>query len=164
MKAAVRKSYGGIEKIEIIDLPIPTPRKNEVLVKVKCTTVNRTDQGVLTGLPFVFRFFIGLRGPKRKILGTDFSGVVEACGSEVSKFKVGDRVWGFYDEGLQSQAEYMVIGEDENIVHMPENVSFERVVACAEGAHYALNCLRVIPYKNGDEFIVNGTTGAIGSA
>lgn len=164
MKAVVRKKYGGPEVIQVIEVDRPVPKPDEVLIRVRATTVNRTDQGVLTGKPYVFRAFIGLMGPRMPILGTDFAGEVEAVGKQVTRFKVGDRVWGLEDEGLQSQATYMCFRQNGAIAHIPDGISFAEAAASAEGAHYAYNFLNKIDFKKGDQVMVYGATGAIGSA
>jgi len=164
MKAVIRKQYGGPEAIEVVEIERPTPKADEVLIRVRATTVNRTDQGVLTGLPKVFRLFIGLFKPKRKILGTDFAGEVVALGEKVKDFEIGDRVWGFYDEGLESQAEYMCFPQSKAIAHIPKGIPFAEAAASAEGAHYAYNFLSKITFKEGDKVLLYGATGAIGSA
>lgn len=165
MKAVIRRKYGNPDVIEVEEVEKPKPKDNEVLVNIRCTTVNRTDCAVLSGKPFIFRFFVGgLLKPKSPILGTDFSGKIEAIGDHVKNFKVGDRVWGLNDQGLASQAEYMCINENEAIVHIPDNTSYEDVVACAEGAHYAYNFLNKVTLSKNDKVLVNGATGGIGSA
>ncbi len=91
MKAAIRTKYGPPGVLQIKERDIPTPKENEVLIKVYATTVNRSDCGVLTGKPFPVRFFTGLVKPKQSITGTDFAGQVEAIGSKVQSYKVGDK-------------------------------------------------------------------------
>ncbi|MEQ8927124.1 MAG: NAD(P)-dependent alcohol dehydrogenase [Fulvivirga sp.] len=164
MRAAIREEYGLPEVINIKEVDPPKPKKDEVLVKVYHTTVNRTDCGVLTGMPYVFRFFIGLIKPSKRILGTDFAGELVEIGSHAKTFKPGDRVWGFHDEGLESQCEYMTIKESAAIVSIPENCSFKEIIACAEGAHYAINFLNKVTIHTGSKVLINGATGAIGSA
>ena len=112
MKAAYRDKYGGIEVLQIREVDRPVPKKNEVLIKVFATTVNRTDCANLTAKPFIMRFVLGLFKPKKKIIGTDFVGEVIAKGNEATKFEIGDKVMGFFDTGIQSQAEFIVIKED----------------------------------------------------
>ena len=164
MKAVVRRTYGGPDQLNIEDLPIPTPQKREVLVKVMATTVNRTDGGVITGLPYVFRLFIGVAGPRNIILGTDFAGVVETVGEEVTEFKVGDRVFGFNDESTASQAEYVTFPVDKGIDIIPDQVDFSTAAASLEGAHYAINFMNKLPIQPNHKVLINGATGAIGSA
>ncbi len=164
MKAATRTHYGAPTVLEVKEVPRPKPKDKEVLVKVYATTVNRTDCGILRGKPYLIRLFTGLFGPSALVPGTDFAGKIEAVGKKVSTLSVGDRVWGLHDEGLQTQAQYMVIREDKSIVQIPANISYEDAVASAEGAHYAYNFITKVPLKKGDKVLVNGATGAIGSA
>ena len=128
------------------------------------TTVNRTDCGVLSGKPFVIRFFTGLLKPRSRVPGTDFAGQIEEIGKDVKHFKVGDKVWGLDDEGLGSQAEYMVISENKAVLNIPDTMTYKEVVACAEGAYYAYNFINKIKIKLDDKVLVNGATGGIGSA
>lgn len=165
MKAAIRSQYGGPEVLSVREVEKPVPKANEILVKVRATTVNRTDCGVLTGKPFIFRFFIGgLIKPKALITGTDFAGDVEAVGANVSAFKAGDKVWGFNDNSLPSHAEYLALSAEQAILPIPEGISYEQAAASAEAAHYAYNFLNKVPLKPGQRALVNGGTGAIGSA
>ena len=164
MKAAIRTGYGppGILKVNEIDMPVP--RKNEVLIRVHAATVNRTDCGILLGNPFIIRFFTGLLKPSMPVTGTDFAGTVQETGSEVRSFKVGDRVWGFNDNGSGSHAEFLTFPESSGISTIPEGLSFELAAASAEGAHYAFNFINKIKLKPGQKVLVNGASGAIGSA
>lgn len=164
MKAAVRHQYGSPDQIRIESMPKPVPSSHEVLIRVYATTVNRTDCGVLSGDPYIFRFFVGWPKPRTPILGTDFAGIVEEIGNKVTKFKIGDRVWGFDDNGLPSQAEYLAYGEDKNILTIPGKLSFSEAAACAEGAHYAVNFLKYVKLSSVSKVLVNGATGGIGSA
>jgi NADPH:quinone reductase-like Zn-dependent oxidoreductase len=164
VRAATRSEYGSPEVISVRDdVPKPEPGPRDLLVRVYATTVNRTDCGVLTGKPFIFRFFVGYPTPPA-VLGTDFAGVVESIGAEVTAFKPGDRVLGFNDEGLQTQAEYVRVSDKQAVALIPEGVSFEQAAASIEGAHYAYNFLSKVNLKKGDRVLVNGATGAIGSA
>ncbi|MFK7814526.1 MAG: NAD(P)-dependent alcohol dehydrogenase [Maribacter sp.] len=164
MKAITRTKYGQPEVLELKDVSKPTPKDDELLIRVHATTVNRTDCGILTGKPYIIRAFVGLTKPKDLIPGTDFAGQVEAIGKNVSLFKVGDRVWGLHDEGLKSQAEYMTFREDKAVIKIPDGFSYQEVVACAEGPHYANNFINKIKIDSNTKVLVNGATGAIGSA
>jgi NADPH:quinone reductase-like Zn-dependent oxidoreductase len=110
------------------------------------------------------RLFTGLFKPKMPTPGTDFAGVIEAVGDKVQAFKPGDKVWGFNDEGLASQATYMRFSESGNIGLMPANSSFEQAAASLEGAHYARNFINKVRLRAGQQVLVNGASGAIGSA
>ncbi len=164
MKAASRNQYGGPEVITIKEIDRPVSKANEVLIRVHATTVNRTDCGILWGKPFIIRFFAGLPKPRHLIPGTDFAGEVVEVGKDVKGFKPGDRVWGFDDTGVQSQAEYMTFPEDKGIATIPKSISYQEAAASGEGAHYAFNFINKVKMAKGDKVLVNGATGAIGSA
>ena len=164
MKAITRTTYGDPEVLQLKEIPKPIPKDNELLIRIHATTINRTDCGILTGKPYIIRAFTGLTKPRDLVPGTDFAGQVESVGKNVKSFKLGDRVWGLHDEGLASQAEYMTIRADKAVTRIPEKVSYEEAVVCAEGAHYAYNFLNKFKIDNSSKVLVNGATGAIGSA
>ena len=134
------------------------------MVRVRATTVNRTDCANLRAKPFIMRFFMGLFKPKNPILGTEFSGDIEAVGKTITSFKIGDKVFGFDDGGLSSYAEYMVISEDKALTVIPGNITYEQAAASIEGAHYAYNFINKVDLKSGHKVLVNGASGGIGSA
>ena len=164
MKAVTRSHYGPPQVLSITETEIPKIKDDEILVKVHATTVNRTDCANLTGKPYIVRIFTGLTGPMKPIPGTDFAGEIVEAGSEVAEYKVGDRIFGFDDNGLSSMAEYMSISLNKAIRHIPQGISYEEAAASAEGAHYAINFLNKVKLRAGEKAIVNGGTGAIGSA
>jgi NADPH:quinone reductase-like Zn-dependent oxidoreductase len=164
MKAAVHTSYGPPDVVRISDVEKPTAKDNEVLVKVHATTVNRTDCGFRAAKPFIVRFFTGLVRPRVTVLGNEFAGDVEAVGSGVTAFEVGDSVFGFNGASFGAHAEYMVISEDGLLATMPANLSYEEAAASTEGSHYALSLIRKAKVRSGQDVLVNGATGAIGSA
>lgn len=164
MKAAQRIEYGNSEVISVAEVEIPEPAENEILVRVHATTVNRTDCAILTASLFIMRLITGVTRPKFPGLGTDFAGVVEKTGSGVGRFQPGDRVWGFNDSCISSQAEYMTLSEKDSVDVMPENIDFITAAASIEGAHYARNFLNKVHLEQGQRALVNGGTGAIGSA
>ena len=164
MQAITRTEYGSVDVLKIKTIKDPIPKEDEVLVKIKATTINRTDCGILTGKPFLIRFFAGLIKPKFLVPGTDFAGEVVALGRKARLFKVGQRVWGLNDEGLQSHAQYMTIKENQAISLIPKGVTYQDCVAFAEGGHYAYNFINKVRLKKGTKILVNGATGAIGSA
>ncbi|MFN3997070.1 NAD(P)-dependent alcohol dehydrogenase [Algoriphagus sp.] len=164
MKAAVRYSYGPIDSIQVLEIPVPEPKANEVRIKVMSATVNRTDLGVLTGKPYIMRAFAGFPKPTKPVTGTDFAGIVDKVGEKVTEFKIGDRVWGFQDNGAGTQGEFVCISVKTAIMKIPKEISFAEIVACAEAAHYAYNFLNKVKLVPGNHVLVNGGTGAIGSA
>ncbi|MDB5013455.1 MAG: alcohol dehydrogenase zinc-binding protein [Daejeonella sp.] len=163
-RAAVSEAYGSPSVLQIKNVEKPIPKDNEVLIRVYATTVNRTDCAMLSAKPFIMRFFTGLLKPNNPIQGTDFAGKVEAVGISVTLLKVGDKVFGLDDSGLSSHAEYMTICEKKALALMPNNFTYAEAAACLEGAHYAYNFINKVNLKAGQKILVNGATGAIGSA
>ena len=164
MKAAVRSKYGLPKVLSINEIDIPTPKDNEVLIRVVATTVSRTDCHILSGMPFFMRFFTGLFKPRLAVTGTDFAGIIEATGKNVTSFKTGDKVIGFNFLGLRSHAHYLTLPGTKEIVKIPGNITYDQAAACVEGAFYALNVINKMNPKAGQKALVNGATGAIGSA
>ena len=164
MKAIVYNSYGPPEVVGLQEIAKPMPKENEVLIKVCATTVNRTDCGFRSAKYFISRFFSGLIRPKYKVLGNEFAGVIEDVGRNVSLFHPGDKVFGYNDTTFGAHAEYMVLREDGPIEHIPAGLSFHHAAAITEGAHYALCNIRAARITKGQNVLVNGATGAIGSA
>ena len=164
MKAVVCPKYGPPDVLELKEVEKPTPKDNEVLIKVHATTVNRTDYATLRAKPFMARLITGIFKPKNPIPGTEFAGIIEAVGKKVTSFKVGDKVFGFNDLGSGAQAQYLTISEDKALAIIPENTTYEQAAASSEGAHYARNFINKVKLKSGQKVLVNGATGAIGSA
>jgi len=162
MQAVVTKAYGHMQLMEV---PKPEPKPGEILVKVMYTTVNRTDIGFQRGTPHIVRLFSGLTKPKIQVHGSEFSGVVEAVGSGVTNFKVGDRICGWSDERrFGAHAEYMAVPADWPMALIPPDMTFEQAAPMLEGAHYAWNDIKAAKVSAGQNVLVNGATGAIGSA
>jgi NADPH:quinone reductase-like Zn-dependent oxidoreductase len=164
MKAILHTQYGAPELLRLHNIPTPTPKDNEVLIKIHASTVNRTDCGFLRGKPFVTRFISGLPNPKYTTLGNEFAGEVAAIGSAVTSFQPGDKVFGYDDAHFGAHAEYKIMAEKDAITTMPSTMTFAEAAPIAEGVHYALCDLRAINIQPGQKILINGTTGAIGSA
>lgn len=164
MRAATRHRYGPPEVIRIEQLDVPAPRAGELLVRVHAATVSRTDCALLTAEPFIMRFVTGFRRPNRATLGTDFAGRVEAVGAGVSRFAPGDDVWGIDDTGAQSHAEYLRVPASAAVAPMPAGPSHAEAAACLEGAWYAYSALERAGFRRSSKVLINGATGAIGSA
>ncbi len=163
MKAFVYTKYGSPDVLQFKEVDKPVPGDSDVLVKVYATTVNRTDNATIKAIPFFARIVTGLFKPKKQIPGTEFSGKIEAVGKNVSSLKVGDKVFGFDDQGSMSHAEFMTISEDKAIT-IPDNITYEQAAASTEGAHYAYNFINKVNLEKDQKVLVNGSTGAIGSA
>ncbi len=164
MKAAVYTKYGPPEVLQLKEVEKPTPKDNEVLIKVHATTVNRTDCGFLRAKPFFIRFISGLAGPKRTILGCEFAGEIEAVGKNVKSLVSGDHVFGYSGVSFGAQAEYMTMPEQGMLTTVPASMSDEEAAPITEGAHYALNNIRKANVRGGQRVLINGATGGIGSA
>lgn len=165
MRAAMHKTYGPPDNVvEIADVDTPTPKDNEVLIKVHATTVNRTDSGFVRAKPFVVRLFAGIVAPRHKILGNEFAGEVVEIGKKVTCFKMGDKIFGFDDRTFGGHGEYMTIAETRMLTTIPDDFSYEAAVAGMEGSHYALSYIRATKLHKGQRVLINGATGAIGSA
>jgi len=164
MRAIIHTEYGPPEVVTLTEVDKPAPKDNEILIKVYATTVNRTDCGFRSAEYFISRFFSGLFKPKNKTLGNEFAGVIEAIGKDVTLFTIGDKVFGYNDKTFGAHAEYMTMAEKEAITTMPSNLAYEEAAPITEGAHYALCDIRAAKIKEGQNVLIYGATGAIGSA
>jgi len=164
MKASVNFKYGSPEVLQILDVPKPSPNENEVLVKIMATTVNRTDCGFRAPEYFIVRLIGGLFKPRKTILGSEFSGVVEEVGSKVSKFKKGDPVFGLSTYNFGAHAEYIKLKETGSIALMPSNMNFNEAASVCDGLMLASNIVRKIDFSKAKKILINGATGSIGSA
>jgi NADPH:quinone reductase-like Zn-dependent oxidoreductase len=165
MRAAVHDRYGPAEVQRIEEVARPVPKDDEVLVRIHAATVTRTDTGVRSAKPMLIRLFFGLRRPKQRILGTELAGEIEAVGSAVTKFAVGDRVFGS-TSSFQSgaHAEYIAMKETAPLAHMPVSMTFEEAAAVTDGAILALMCLEAGHIHKGQKMLIYGASGAIGTA
>lgn len=163
MKAVVYTHYGPPSVLKLKEVESPVPGDDEVLIKVHASTVNRTDCATIRAKPFFARIWTGLLRPKKQITGTEFAGEITARGGNISGVRVGDKVFGFDDQGAESHAQYMTIKEDK-VATIPDNITYEQAAASSEGAHYAYNFINKVDLKKGQQVLVNGATGAIGSA
>jgi NADPH:quinone reductase-like Zn-dependent oxidoreductase len=148
--------------LRIEEIEPPRPSETEVLVRVHATTVNRTDCHLRSADPFFWRFLLGLRRPKRHVLGMEFAGVVERVGGAVTEFAVGDEVFGL--KWFGAHADLLAVGADKLIAHKPANVTFEQAAAVPDGALNALTCLRRAHAEAGMHVLVYGASGSIGTA
>jgi NADPH:quinone reductase-like Zn-dependent oxidoreductase len=164
MKAAVMQSYGPPGVVVVEEVEQPQPGDGELLVRVHATTVNRTDCGFRAASPPIVRLFAGLTKPKVRTLGSEFAGVVEDVGAGVTKFAIGERVFGYIEGSDGGHAEYVVVGQDASIATIPPNVTIEQAACGTEGSHYALAYVRAGNVGPGTDVMIYGATGAIGSA
>lgn len=163
MKAAVHTRYGSPDVLQVRQVPTPQPGAGEVLIRVRATTVSRTDCGMLRPHPFFVRLGAGLLRPKLTILGMDFAGEVEAVGAGVASFAPGDRVFGLSPGVYGAHAEYLCLPASGAIATLPTGLRFGEAVVC-EGAWYADTYLQAFGLAPGHRILVYGASGAIGTA
>jgi NADPH:quinone reductase-like Zn-dependent oxidoreductase len=162
MRAILAAKYGGPEVLKVQEVSKPSPKDNEVLIRIKSTVAAFSDCAMREGKPFISRFFTGLIRPKQ-IPGDVFAGVVEWAGKAVSRFKAGDEVYGSSGSSLGTNAEYIALSEDEAIAAKPKDISYQEAAAISEGALTALPFLRDIgKIKKGQKVLINGASGGVG--
>jgi len=159
MKAIVRTTYGPPEVLEVGEIDKPVPAEDEVLVRVRATSVNPVDWHTLTGTPYLLRLQEGLRGPKSEQLGVDFAGTVEAVGANVTGVQPGDDVFGGRSGAF---AEYVSVRDA--VVRKPPNLSFEQAAAVPIAGLTALQGLRDKGgLQSGQKVLINGASGGVGT-
>ncbi len=165
MKAIVHTKYGPPEVLQLREVEKPGPKDNEVLIKIYATTVNRTDCGFRKPeYPIIIRLMNGLFRPKRQILGSELAGEIEAIGSEVKTYKIGDQVFGLSTAKFGTHAEYICLPENTSITNKPSNISYEEAAAVCDGAMLANTYIRKIDFKKAKKILINGASGSIGIA
>ena len=161
MKAVVYDRYGPPEVLHFETMERPVPADDEVLVRVRATTVTRTDTGLRSAEFFISRFVTGLRRPKQRVPGIELAGEVERIGARVSEFAVGDRVFGVRSG---AHAEYVTIRESGALALVPAGLTFEEAAAVCDGAALALACFRKAGPLDGRRVLVYGASGSVGTA
>jgi NADPH:quinone reductase-like Zn-dependent oxidoreductase len=169
MKAIVYERYGGPEVLELREVPRPEPRDNELLIRIRATTVTAGDWRARSlklppGFGLMGRLVFGIFGPRKKILGTELSGDVVAVGRGVTKFKVGDAVFALTGARYGAYAEYIALREDAAIALKPANISYEEAAALSFGGTTALHFFRLAELKAGETVLINGASSGVGVA
>jgi NADPH:quinone reductase-like Zn-dependent oxidoreductase len=164
MKAFMRHTYGSPDVLELTEIETPTPKDDEVLIKIHAASVNAADWRMLRADPFLARLDVGLIKPRNKILGFDVAGTVEAAGRAVKQFRPGDHVLGnLFDLRGGAFAEYVAVPE-KLLVHKPANVTFEQAAAVPLAAVTALRGLRhYAQVRPGHKVLIVGASGGVGS-
>jgi NADPH:quinone reductase-like Zn-dependent oxidoreductase len=166
MKAVVYDRFGPPDVLQLRDLPAPRPDDDEVIIRVRATTVTAAEAAMRQGRPLWGRVVLGLVRPRRRmrVLGTELAGVIESVGKDVTRFRVGDEVFGFAGFRIGANAEYMRLSEAASICIKPTNTSFEEAAAAVDGASTALFFLRdKAGLRAGDRVLIVGASGSIGS-
>ncbi len=171
MKAVICTEYGSPEVLQIQEVSKPIPNNNQILVKIVATAVNSADVRVRSldvkgFLKVVMRLVLGISKPRKSILGTVFSGVVETIGDQVYQFKEGDKVFGMTGFKFGTYAEYITVNQNSNVIEMPNNATFEEAVAVIFGGQTAIYFLNKakIAEKSNPKILIIGTTGSVGTA
>jgi NADPH:quinone reductase-like Zn-dependent oxidoreductase len=165
MKAIVATRYGSPDVLQIQEVAIPTPKPNEVLLRVHASSATTADGMMRTGKPYFGRLMLGLTKPKHPITGTGFAGEVEAIGAEVTNFKVGDRVFGETTLGFSTNAEYVAVPENGVILPMPEGMDYTVAAPFCDGPVTSWNFLKYIgDVRPGQHVLINGASGSLGTA
>ncbi len=162
MRAVVYDRYGPPEVQRLEDVERPVPNDDEILVRIHATTVNRTDCGWRSATPVFSRYFTGLRRPRRRILGMELAGEVEAVGAAVREFQVGDEVFGV--TGFGAHAEFACVRERAGVALKPAGMTFDEAAAVCDGGCIALACMRKGDLQKGQSILVYGASGSIGTA
>ena len=170
MHAFTYSEYGNPDVLRHVHLPTPKPKANEVLIRVYATTVSAGDWRarsltVPAGMGLIARLVFGIRRPRKPVLGTELSGVIEAVGGDVTAFQPGDAVIGFPGASFGAHAEYIVMPADGKIVKKPDSLSFEDAAAIPFGATTAYDFLvNKGKLRAGERVLINGASGSVGSA
>lgn len=164
MKAIIYTQYGPPEVLHLSEVEKPTPKDNEILLRIKATAVNSGDVRLRKADPFAVRFIFGLLKPKINILGSVFSGEVESVGKQVKLFKAGDQVFGHIDMRFGAYAEYLCLPEDGSIAMKPGNILHQEAAVIPFGGVTALHFIKKAAIKPGQKVLVIGASGAVGSA
>lgn len=166
MRAVTYTRYGAPEVLRLTEVERPIPGNREVLIRVVATTVSSAECGMRRGEPRWGRVILGFNGPRRRmrVLGTEVAGVVEALGCDVTRFRAGDRVFGFTGFGLGANADYVRMPEHGSLALMPPNISFEQAAAAVDGATTAWYFLcEKAKLSAGQRVLINGAAGSIGA-
>ena len=164
MKAVVQDRYGPPEVLRIEEVEQPVPKDDEVLIRVRASTVTQTDTHARRADLFLWRLVFGLRRPRSRTLGVELAGEVVAVGSAVRQFKVGDEVFGHPSTLFGAHAEYVCLSERAALALKPAGMSFEEAAAVCDGASQALDTLRQADVREGRRLVIYGASGSLGSA
>jgi NADPH:quinone reductase-like Zn-dependent oxidoreductase len=178
MKAIVCTKYGPPDVLQLQEVAKPTPKEDEILIRIYATSVNYGDLVARNfkeisprkfNMPFLFwlisKIYFGLRKPKITILGSEFAGEIESAGKDVKSFRQGDQVFGYLGQSMGAYAEYLCMPEDGVLAKKPANMTFEEAAVVPMGAIMALFLLREKGnIQPGQKVLVNGASGSIGSA
>jgi NADPH:quinone reductase-like Zn-dependent oxidoreductase len=162
MRAMICTNYGSPDVFQLKEVETPIPKDHEVRIKIHAASVGPSDCTFRKGSPIV-KLVYGFRRPKNPIFGTELSGIIDAVGKKVTRYKVGDQVFGLSAKTFGAQAEYKCLHENTPLAIKPAAMSYEEAVAICDGAPTALTFLRdKAKVQNGQRVLINGASGAVG--
>jgi NADPH:quinone reductase-like Zn-dependent oxidoreductase len=165
MKAVIATGYGAPNVLKVRSIQRPVPKSNEILIKVKATTVTAADTMMRRAEPYISRFFLGFSKPKIPVMGTGFAGVVESVGEHVLAFRKGDEVFGETGVNFSANAEYLVVPMEGVVAMKPANLSFTEAATLCDGPLTSMNFLREVSrVRSGQRVLINGASGSLGTA
>jgi 2-desacetyl-2-hydroxyethyl bacteriochlorophyllide A dehydrogenase len=164
MKAIICTAYGNPEVLQMQEVEKPTAKINEILIKIKATSVTSGDARIRRADPYIIRLIFGYKKPRKSILGVVIAGEIEAVGSNVTKFKVGDKVFGSTGMAFGAYAEYTSLSQDAVLAKIPNNITFEQAAAIPFGATASIHFLRKGNIKQNIKVLIYGASGALGTA
>ena len=164
MQAIISEKYGGADTLKLSEVDIPIPQPNEVLIRVHASSINFGNLVLLTGKPLLARLAFGITKPKYRIPGGDMAGIVETIGANVTRFQVGDEVYGDLSScGWGAFAEYVAVDE-KKLVLKPHNLSFTEAAAVPMAATTALQAIRNKgKVRAGQKVLIHGASGGVGT-
>jgi NADPH:quinone reductase-like Zn-dependent oxidoreductase len=169
MKAATYERYGPPEVVSVREIPRPSPKHDEVLIRVHASTVTSGDWRARSlemplGFGTMGRLFFGIRKPRQPILGTELSGRIEEVGRDVTKFQVGDEVFAFTGAAMGCHAEFKCMSQDGPLTFKPRNLTHAQAAALSFGGSTSLSFFKRGRLQRGERILVNGASGGVGSA
>jgi NADPH:quinone reductase-like Zn-dependent oxidoreductase len=171
MRAAVCTRYGPPEVLQVREVDKPLPRRDEILIKIRATAVTSSDWFVRSAMPFapltirvLIRLLVGMRRPRKPILGLVLAGDVERAGKSVQRFRAGDRVYAFTEFHMGAYAQYTCLRETGIVTSVPSSLTYEEAAAIVYGGLLALHYLRRGDVRSGHHVLIYGASGAVGTS
>ena len=169
MRASVYERYGPPDVLQLREVEKPIPRANDVLIRTRAATVTSGDCRVRSltmpaGFGLISRLVLGVSGPRQPVLGSELAGDIESVGKDVREFKVGDQVFAFSGAGMGCHAEYKCMPENGAVALKPPNLTYDEAAALSFGGTTALDFFRRGKLQSGEKVLVNGASGAVGTA